>query len=362
LGRVVVFLVIVLAALAVVGAGAWFYGHNVYVQAGPPNEDGAPRTVTIEQGSGVPAIAKKLKASGAIRDEFEFSTAIRTINWWPFGEDVVLKAGEYAVPSGASIEKIIEQLSEGKALHYAVVIPEGLTSEMIMKLLAEKEWKPIGGAGPTVKLAGDRPPTPAEGVMLPGDYAIKRGDTIESVVQRSIKAQKDLMAELWPNRQPGLPFKTPEEAINLASIVENETGVAAERPLVASLFVNRLRRPMRLESDVTIVYGLTRGVPLGHGIRVSERARKTEWNTYQIDGLPKTPICNPGREAIAAVLDPPVTNYYYFVADGTGGHAFASTFGEHQRNVANWRRIEAEAGQAPRSAPRAAAPMPARTQ
>jgi UPF0755 protein len=184
------------------------------------------------------------------------------------------------------------------------------------------------------------PAIPAEGVLLPGDYAVTRGATIESVVDRMIKAQQELLEDLWPDRQPGLPLKTKEEAVNLASIVENETGVPEERPKVASLFINRLNKNMRLQSDPTIVYGLTRGVPLGHGLRVSEIAQKTEWNTYQIDGLPKTPICNPGRESIKAVLNPAVTDYIYFVADGSGGHAFASTLGDHNANVSRWREIE----------------------
>jgi UPF0755 protein len=341
LGRLVVILASVLALLAAVGVGGWFYGQNVYSQPGPTTEDGAPRTVMIEQGSRVSTIAGALKAAGAIRDDFEFTTVVRVINWWPFGEDVAMKAGEYAVPSGASIKDIIRQLSEGRSLHYAVVIPEGLTSEMIMKLLAEKEWKPIGGAGPGVKLAGEAPTTPEEGVMLPGDYAIQRGDTLESVVQRSIKAQKDLLADVWANRQPGLPLKTPEEAIILASVVEKETGNADEQPQVAALFINRLRRPMRLEADATIVYGITRGVPLGRQIRQSEKDRKTDWNTYQMDGLPKTPICNPGARAIRAVLDPPVTRHLFFVADGTGGHVFAETYAEHLKNVATWRNVRA---------------------
>jgi UPF0755 protein len=342
LGRILGFFALVLAALAAVGAGAWFYGYNVYAQAGPGTDDGSPRTVMIQPGSGVPAIARTLKEAGAIKDEFEFTTIVRAINWWPLGEDVVMKAGEYAVPSGASIGKIIDQLSKGRALHYAVVIPEGLTSVMIMKLLAEKEWKPIGGAGPAVELEGERPPTPAEGVMLPGDYAIQRGDTIESVVQRAIKAQQDLLDELWPNRQPGLPFKTKEEAIILASVVEKETGNADEQPEVAALFVNRLKRPMRLEADATIVYGISKGEPLGRRILQSEKDRKTDWNTYQMDGLPKTPICNPGAGAIRAVLDPPVTKHLFFVADGSGGHVFAETYAEHLKNVATWRNVRAQ--------------------
>ena len=153
-------------------------------------------------------------------------------------------------------------------------------------------------------------------------------------------AQSDLLDELWDNRQADLPIKTKEEAIILASVVEKETGVTSERDVVAGVFINRLRIGMRLQSDPTIIYGVSQGEPLGRGIRQSEIDRVTDWNTYQIDGLPKTPICNPGREAIAAVLNPADTEYLYFVADGTGGHVFGKSLAEHNANVRNWRKIE----------------------
>lgn len=341
-------LLVIAGALVV---GAWFYGQYLYSKEGPATADGQPRIVTIVKGA--PAIATKLKEAGAIEDEFQFRALMRMQDLMPGAAPTTFKAGEYAIPSKASIAEIVRQISEGKSLNYAVIIPEGLTSAMIMKLLAEKEWRSTSGAGPVLKLTGEPPLTPAEGVMLPGDYAVVRGDSIESVVRRSIKAQNDLMAELWPNRQQGLPIKTPEDAIKLASVVENETGIPSERPQVAALFMNRLRKPMRLQSDPTVVYGLTKGVPLGHGLRVSELATEHEWNTYQIDGLPKTPICNPGKEAIAAVLNPPQSKYYYFVADGTGGHVFAETLAEHNANVSKWREVERQ-----RDAERAAAPKP----
>ncbi len=332
-------ILLALVVLAVAGlAGGWFWINGVYTSEGPVTADGKPRVVMVERGASAGDISEKLKEAGAIKDDALFRIALRVRDF--FGDKPVMKAGEYELKSGASMEAIVKELSTGTALQYAVIIPEGLTSQMILSLLVEKEWKAAGGAEHSYKLGGSVPAVPAEGVLLPGDYAVTRGDTIESVIDRSIKAQQELLAQLWPNRQPGLPVKTPEEAVNLASIVENETGIASERPQVASLFVNRLRKPMRLQSDPTIVYGITRGVPLGHGLRVSEIAQKSDWNTYQIDGLPKTPICNPGKEAIAAVLNPAQTNYIYFVADGTGGHAFASTLGEHNANVAKWREIE----------------------
>lgn len=335
-------LVGILLALVIIGAaalgGGWLWLNSAFTREGPATADGKPRFVLIEKGSATQAIATKLKDAGAIEDDGQFRLALRVREI--LGEKPIMKAGEYELKSGASMEAIVKELSTGSPLQYAVIVPEGLTSQTILSLLVEKEWKSTGGAGPTYKLGGSVPALPAEGVLLPGDYAVTRGDTIESVINRMIKAQQDLLAELWPDRQSGLPIKTKEEAVTLASIVENETGVPHERPQVASLFINRLNKGMRLQSDPTIVYGITRGVPLGHGLRVSEIATKTEWNTYQIDGLPKTPICNPGRESIRAVLQPAVTDYIYFVADGSGGHAFASTLGDHNANVANWRQIE----------------------
>jgi UPF0755 protein len=338
LGKLVgILLALVVLAGGVLGAG-WFWLNGAYTQDGPATVDGKPRVVMIEKGASTQAIAARLKQVGAIGDDGQFRLALRVREF--LGDKPVMKAGEYELKSGASMAAIVQELSMGSPLQYAVIIPEGLTSQMILSLLVEREWKATGGAAHVYKLAGPAPALPAEGVLLPGDYAVTRGDTIEMVIDRMIKAQQDLLAELWPNRQAGLPFKTPEDAVNLASIVENETGVPAERPQVASLFINRLNKPMRLQSDPTIVYGITRGVPLGHGLRVSEIAQKSDWNTYQIDGLPKTPICNPGKEAIRAVLNPAVTDYIYFVADGSGGHAFASTLGEHNANVSKWREIE----------------------
>jgi UPF0755 protein len=210
-----------------------------------------------------------------------------------------------------------------------------------MKLLSGKVWEATTKAPRTYKLAGEAPPPPAEGVMLPGDYAVQRGDTIESVVNRAIKRQQDLLTQIWPNRQDGLPLKTPQEAVILASVVEKETGNANERPGVAAVFVNRLRRGMRLESDPTIIYSISKGEPLGRAILASEKARKTDWNTYQMDGLPKTPICNPGEASIRAVMNPPVSKALFFVADGTGAHVFAETYAEHQKNVAIYRKVRA---------------------
>ncbi len=235
------------------------------------------------------------------------------------------------------MKSIIDQLIAHRVLLHPVSAPEGLTSAMILRRLAEEPI--LSGPLPDVE--------PAEGVLLPDTYMVARGQKRTDVVERMISAQQKLLADLWPRRQAGLPFDTPEQAVILASIVEKETGIETERPQVAAVFVNRLKRGMRLESDPTIIYGLTHGEPLGHGLRRSELDQPNAWNTYQIDGLPPTPICNPGRAAIEAVLNPPVSDALYFVAKGSDGHsAFASTYAEHMKNVANLRSYERDASKA----------------
>jgi UPF0755 protein len=222
----------------------------------------------------------------------------------------------------------------GDVIQHPLTIAEGLTVDMAMDLVRAN-----------ANLSGPMPPTPPEGSLLPETYLFQRGTPRVEIVARMRRAQEQLMQDLWPKRKAGLPYETPEEALILASIVEKETAIAAERPRIAAVFVNRLRIGMRLESDPTIIYGLTRGRPLGRGILRSELARPNPYSTYQIPGLPPTPIANPGRESIAAVLNPPDTTELYFVADGSGGHVFATNFAEHTRNVAAWRRIERQAAQ-----------------
>ena len=222
-----------------------------------------------------------------------------------------------------------------------MTIAEGLTSEAVVEILA-KEPLLTGVA-----------PTPAEGTVLPETYQFERGEDRAKVLRRMMEAQDKLLALLWEHRQPGLPYLTPTEAVTMASIVEKETGVAEERPRVAAVFVNRLRTGMRLQSDPTVIYGVSQGRPLGRGLTASELATETPYNTYLIDGLPPTPIANPGRAALAAVLDPPKTSELYFVADGTGGHAFASTLEAHAKNVARWRQIEKQEATGKGAAPAA---------
>ena len=251
------------------------------------------------------------------------------------GGDRDLRAGEFAIPEAASMAEIYDILRSGQTIQYPVTAAEGLTTAMIIRIVEASEV-----------MTGEITRIPAEGALLPETYLVSRGDDRQALIDRMEAAQDALLDELWSNRAENLPFDTPEEAIILASVVEKETGIAHERPMVASVFVNRLRRGMRLQSDPTIIYGITQGEPLGRGIRRSELdSTANRYNTYQIDGLPPTPISNPGRDAIAAVLNPPEGQYLYFVADGTGGHAFATSLAEHNRNVAQWRRIERERAQ-----------------
>lgn len=292
-------------------------------------------TVVLRRGSGVNEIANALERGGVIRSSAVFAAAAQIT-----GAARELKAGEYLIPSGASMGRILDDIREGRVVRHQVTVPEGWTSEMVVEAL---------NANPVLEGVVSSPP---EGSVLPETYQVERGEDRAVVLKRMMDAQEALLAQLWAKRQPGLPFDTPEEAVTLASVVEKETGIASERPRVAAVFVNRLRRGMRLESDPTIIYGLNRGRPLGRGIRASELAAANPYNTYLVDGLPPTPIANPGRASLAAVLDPPRSEELFFVADGSGGHVFATTFEEHTRNVAKWRALEkARAAQATTAAP-----------
>lgn len=243
-----------------------------------------------------------------------------------FVELVSFQAGELEVPA-----QYADVRAEGDAT-YRVVIAEGAMSWQITNALGEIDI-----------LTPDVTDAPAEGSLAPRDYEIREGQTVSSVLDRMQTIQAAIMAEAWENRVDGLPLNSPEEAMILASIIEKETSVADERRQVASVFVNRLNRGMRLQTDPTVIYGITRGEGvLGRGLRQSELRGETPWNTYVIPGLPPTPIANPGKAAIEAALDPDTTEYIFFVADGTGGHAFATNLDDHNRNVAVWRQIEAE--------------------
>jgi UPF0755 protein len=309
--------------LAVMLLGLWAVW--TYRGPGPEATAGEISSVVLRRGAGLNEIASSLERAGVIRSGAIFKAAAQVT-----GVARDLKAGEYEFASGASMARVLDDIRAGRVVRHQVTIPEGATSEMVIEMLNAEE-----------ALTG-LAPTPPEGTVLPETYDFQRGEDRAAVLQRMMDARDKLLAALWAQRQPGLPVTTPEEAVILASIVEKETGVASERPQVASVFTNRLRKGMRLESDPTIIYGITKGRPLGRGIRRSELERDTGYNTYLIDGLPPTPIANPGRQSLEAVLNPPRTDDLFFVADGTGGHAFSRTYDEHRANVARWRAIEAQ--------------------
>ncbi|MEM9421204.1 MAG: endolytic transglycosylase MltG [Pseudomonadota bacterium] len=330
-GGIVARLLITLFVIAAIGAGlAGYAGFEAKKRMSAAGPLAAPQLLWVQRGDTVSDIARRLSEEGAISagdpklDVALFKLAARLEVLAPH-----LKAGEYEIPAEASILEIVALLKEGKALLRFVTIPEGLTTAMIIKRIEAVEL-----------LEGKVTLLIKEGDLLPETYSYQRGETRDSLLLRMQKAHNEVLEELWVGRQADLPVKTPQEAVILASIVEKETGIAEERPRVAAVFVNRLRRGMRLQSDPTIIYGLTGGEPLGRGIRRSELRKETPYNTYVIRGLPPTPIANPGRDALAAVLNPLETKDLYFVADGTGGHVFAKSLAEHNRNVAQWRKIE----------------------
>ncbi|MBL4766235.1 MAG: endolytic transglycosylase MltG [Rhodobacteraceae bacterium] len=288
----------------------------------------------IHKGTGLSQIAAKLSREGVIHSKNTFKIFAKID-----GGETSLKAGEYAIPAQASMRDVYEILQAGQAILYPVTIAEGLTSAQIVRLIAGND-----------KIAGSTPIVPPEGVLLPETYMLPKSMTKVQLIAKMQTAQTELLDALWADRADNLPIKTKRDALILASIVEKETGQSSERERVAGVFINRLNKGMRLESDPTIIYGLTGGEKLGRGLRRSEIDRKTDWNTYQISGLPKTPICNPGRAAIAAVLNPAQTNEIFFVADGTGGHVFSTTLRDHINNVNKWRKVERQRKKAAKKA------------
>jgi UPF0755 protein len=259
-----------------------------------------------------------------------------------------LKAGEYQFKAHASLRDVVATIVDGRVVAHQLTIPEGLTSEQIVARLLDDDI-----------LSGNIKEIPREGSLLPDTYNFNRGMTREQIIQRMQQAQQRVLKEVWDRHSPDLPIKTPEQLVVLASLVEKETGKPEERTRVAAVFVNRLKQRMRLQSDPTIIYGLVGGKgTLGRPIMKSEIEQPTPYNTYQIDGLPPGPIANPGRASLEAVANPARTRELYFAADGTGGHAFAETYEQHQRNVARLRAMEAgdQKDQAPADAQPAASP------
>ena len=310
---------IMLAVLA--GAAGLIYANARFEEQGPLTR---PVKLQIKPGMGLSAIAQILKKNGVIENIYIFRGG--AVLHEAAGK---LKAGEYVFEPGISMREAMQKMEAGQSVLHRVTIPEGLTTRQILERIRDN---PV--------LIGEMPEDPGEGRLLPETYSFTRGLDRKTFVKSMQDAQTRLLDRLWPNRQANLPFKTREEAIILASIVEKETGKVAERPHIAGVFINRLNKGMRLQSDPTIIYGLVRGKgSLGRPIRVSDLISKTAYNTYIIKGLPPGPIANPGEAAIRAVLQPMATKDLYFVADGTGGHAFAATLKAHNLNVAKWRKL-----------------------
>jgi UPF0755 protein len=295
----------------------------IYAGPGPRTPGDEPIDVVLPPGAHLPTIASTLARAHAIGSAPVFIVAAELTRAAPR-----LQAGEYAFASRTPMWRVLAAIRDGLIVRRFVTVPEGVAAKAVVDILDRD------GA-----LTGDTP-SPPEGAVLPETYEIRRGEARAGVLARMMAARDRQLAQLWRDRAPGLPYRDPEQAVTLASIVEKETAKPEERPHIAGLFINRLRAGMRLESDPTVIYGLTGGPPLGRGLRLSELARPTPYNTYALAGLPPTPIANPGRAALASALRPASTDDLYFVADGTGGHVFSSTLEAHLKNVARWRAIE----------------------
>ena len=313
---------LVAAGLLALAALGWFVGG--WFSSGPLKQDTA---FVVPDGASLGSVAAKLEREGAIESAEAFRLRARI-----FGAGSSIKAGEFMLPKGASPSRILSIIQGDEVLRRFVTVPEGMPSIMVYERLM---------ANP--QLTGSIE-VPAEGSILPDTYEIQSGESRQAVVLRMQAAMQRTLAELWAQRRPTTVVKTPQEAIILAGIVEKETGKPSERRLVAGLYSNRIRQGIMLQADPTIIYPITKGKPLGRRIRQSEIQAVNDYNTYTMTGLPKGPITNPGRESIAAVLNPQQTDVLYMVADGTGGHLFARTLPEHNANVERWYAIRRARG------------------
>ena len=362
-----------LAALVQVGKSRWS-------EAGPLAE---ATFFEVPRGASLRRVSEDLEAAGIVS-----SGSLFRIGTGYAERDDALKFGTYEIPAGATMPEVLDIVTaggpsvfpysvtyvlraigpevrvrervpgQGEAVEVATFLPGEPVPEAYSELLAREvpitwrvsvapgltSWEVVEGLKAVDALDGDVD-VPPEGVLAPDTYDVARGSTRGELLARMRAAQERVLADAWAGRAPGLPISTPEEALILASIVEKETGIPDERRTVSAVFVNRLEQGMRLQTDPTVIYGITKGQgPLGRGIRASELRAATPYNTYVIDGLPPGPIANPSAEAIRAAVDPAETGFLFFVADGSGGHAFAETLGEHNANVAEWRAIEAARG------------------
>jgi UPF0755 protein len=302
------------------GFAAW-----LVIALGSAGPLAASKAIIIEQGTSTRGIATQLQNEEVIGSPLAFRILARIKGG--------LKAGEYQFVPGMTMGDVIALLQSGKTVQHRITIPEGLMSVEILALLQEE---PV--------LTGAVEKIPEEGSLLPETYNFTHGDTRQELIERMQAAMKRELDMRWKDRAEGLPFSTPAEAVVLASVVEKETGVATERPRVAGVFLNRLAKGIPLQSDPTVIYALTLGQrKLDRLLTLKDLKTDSPYNTYMVPGLPPGPIANPGAASLNAVLHPEQNDYIYFVADGTGGHAFAKTLEEHNKNVAAWRKIQKQA-------------------
>jgi UPF0755 protein len=292
--------------------------------AGPATKD---TLVYIESGASVSSAATQMAKQNVIGSAKKFKLLVRI-----FGSGKSIKPGEYKIPRGASMSRILNLLQAGDVLLRRITISEGMSAIQVQERFA---------ADPMMNGSVD---LPAEGTVLPETYTYTRGEPKQAVLDRAQAAMSKVLEEAWAKRQPDLPLSSPQDAIILASIVEKETSRKSELAKVAGVYINRLRMGMKLQADPTVIYPVTQGKPLRRRILRSELDDVNDYNTYAMAGLPKGPIAMPGRKTIEAVLNPDKTSALFFVADGSGGHAFSTTVEEHNRNVANWRKYRASNG------------------
>jgi UPF0755 protein len=317
-------LVLMAALLGLVAGTAAFW--RLWLAAGPRP---GPHRVIVEEGATLASVARQLESEGIIPGTATTYRAMAKV----FGSGDPVQAGEFEIPAGTSGGKVLDILQHGRPVVRLITVTEGMPSVIVQEKLAAIE----GLVGPA--------PTPGEGTVLPNSYSWERGETRAAVLKRMTDAMSKELAALWPKKKGGCPVYSEKDAVILASIVEKETGKPSERRMVAGVYCNRLRIGMKLDADPTVIYPITKGKPLGRRIKRSELNAITGYNTYREPGLPDGPIANPGRDSIAAVLDPAPTKALYFVADGTGGHVFADTLAEHNANVARWFAIRRARGE-----------------